>query len=150
MEKQQNPDSRGEIFKDYSFKHQKNLLRSQSTSLRKQIRVNRRSSFHQERKEEPTSRCAEANEDPLSLNSLQECFNDVIELYSDSINRNIEVKVNDCKRIDTILIKLNQIEVRQKDAQEREIQNEKLGSFLLENISTKLSPLDVRKYQTFV
>ena len=38
----------------------------------------------------------------------------------------------------------------QTEAQEREIQNEKLGSFLIEHISTKLSPLDVRKYLIFV
>ena len=65
---------------EHKHKHKTNLERSRSNCLRKQMRVYRRSSFHQERKEEPTSRCAEANADPLSLNSLQECFNDVIEL----------------------------------------------------------------------
>jgi len=74
----------------------------------------------------------------------------VIELYSDSINRSIEVELNDHQRMDSVLIKLNAIEIRRKSAEQKEIQNEKLGSFLIENISTKLSPLDMRKYHTFV
>jgi hypothetical protein len=87
--------------------------------------VDRNSSCQETRKVETNSSCAEVLEHTFSVNSLQECYNDVIELYSDSINRNVEVEINHLQRSDTILIKLNEIELKRKDAKYKEIQIEK-------------------------
>ena len=124
--------------------------RSQSSPCpsEKCCEVDNSSEFYQQISEESNS--SDDDEDSVLFNSLQECFNEVIELCSDSINRNIEIEIHDDKRIEIVLEKLSNISIRRQEANKMETENEKLGNFLIQNISTKLSPLDIRKYHTFV
>ena len=130
-------------------KLQTSLARSQSACLRKQTSVDR-NSFDQTGRSESSTTCVEEPEDNIAINSVHECYNEVIELYSDSINRHVEAEFDDLQKDDNVLMKLNEIEIRRKLAKDKEVQNEKIGSFLVENLSTRLSPLEVRRYLTFV
>ena len=126
------------------------VSRSKSLCYEKQTTILRSKSI-----KDQTNQHFEANErffgeSPQPFSSLQECFNDVMELYSDSINRTVEIDVKCCLKMDTVVEKLNEIEQRRKETREKEELNEKLGLFLYKNISTRLSSLDLHKYQTFI
>ena len=128
---------------------QTSLARSQSACLRKQTKVDG-NTFYQTEGSEISTICVEEPEDTIAINSVHECYNEVIELYSDSINRHVEAEFDNLQKDDNVLMKLNEIERRRKVAKDKEVQNEKIGSFLVENLATRLSPLEVRRYLTFV
>ena len=89
-------------------------------------------------------------EDDNAILNLNENYKEVVELVSDSLNRHVEVDSDDHNISERVLGELKEIDLRRKDVNTKITKNEQLGHVLVEELETGLSPLEMRKYWTFL